>query len=223
LVTGSSNNYYDEGNFTKITGNKAAANTPYMVEVIEQKSTEYSFIASQRGSNIIATPKANNKGVMKIKGEVVSGLTNYGTYSGVSILKSQLVYYFNRNKYVSSSTLEAPHTHVYIQPFRAYYDAGTTSGNSQGAKMIGFNIVYDLFSDNGGITTSLTETSKPRVMTINTGNGSMLINATENIQVKIMSANGVNVDSFYMNAGEQKQVSLPSGIYIVNNTKIIVK
>lgn len=223
LVTGSSNNYYDEGNFTKITGNKAAANTPYMVEVIEQKSTEYSFIASQRGSNIIATPKANNKGVMKITGEVVSGLTNYGTYSGVSILKSQLVYYFNRNKYVSSSTLEAPHTHVYIQPFRAYYDAGTTSGNSQGAKMIGFNIVYDLFSDNGGITTSLTETSKPRVMTINTGNGSMLINATENIQVKIMSANGVNVDSFYMNAGEQKQVSLPSGIYIVNNTKIIVK
>lgn len=220
LVTGSSNNYYDEGNFTKITGNKAAANTPYMVEVIEQKSTEYSFIASQRGSNIIATPKANNKGVMKIQGEVVSGLTNYGTYSGVSILKSQLVYYFNRNKYVSSSTLEAPHTHVYIQPFRAYYDAATSSS---GAKMIGFNIAYDLFSDNGGITTSLTETSQPKVMTISTGNGSMLINATENIQVKIMSANGVNVDGFYMNAGEQKQVSLPSGIYIVNNTKIIVK
>ncbi len=223
LVTGSSNNYYDEGNFTKITGNKAAANTPYMVEVIEQKSTEYSFIASQRGSNIIATPKANNKGVMKIQGEVVSGLTNYGTYSGVSILKSQLVYYFNRNKYVSSSTLEDPHTHVYIQPFRAYYDAGTTSGNSQGAKMIGFNIVYDLFSDNGGITTSLTETSKPRVMTINTGNGSMVITATENIQVNIMGANGVSVDSFNMNAGEQRQVNVPSGIYIVNNTKILVK
>lgn len=223
LVTGSSNNYYDEGNFTKITGDKAAANTPYMVEVVEQKSTEYSFIASQRGSNIIATPKANNKGMMKIKGEVVSGLTNYGTYSGVSISKSQLVYYFNRNKYVSSSTLEAPHTDVYVQPFRAYYDAGTTSGNSQGAKMIGFNIVYDLFSDNGGITTSLTETSKPRVMTINTGNGSMVITATENIQVNIMGANGVSVDSFNMNAGEQRQVNVPSGIYIVNNTKILVK
>lgn len=223
LVTGSNYNYYDEGNFTKITGDKAAANTPYMVEVIDQKSTEYSFIASQRGSNIIATPKANNKGVMKIKGEVVSGLTNYGTYSGVSIPKSQLVYYFNRNKYVSSSTLEAPYTDVYIQPFRAYYDAGTTSGNSQGAKMIGFNIAYDLFSDNGGITTSLTETSQPKVMTINTGNGSMLITAAEDIQVKIMGANGVRVDSFNMNAGEQRQVNVPSGIYIVNNTKILVK
>lgn len=220
LVTGSSNNYYDEGNFTKITGDKAAANTPYMVEVVEQKSTEYSFIASQRGSNIIATPKANNKGVMKIKGEVVSGLTNYGTYSGVSIPKSQLVYYFNRNKYVSSSTLEAPHTHVYIQPFRAYYDTATSSS---GAKMIGFNIAYDLFSDNGGITTSLTETSQPKVMTINTGNGSMLITAAEDIQVKIMGANGVRVDSFNMNAGEQRQVNVPSGIYIVNNTKILVK
>ena len=89
--------------------------------------------------------------------------------------------------------------------------------------MIGFTIVYDLFSNDGGITTSLTETSKPRVMTISTGNGSMLITATQNVPVKITSVNGLNVDSFNMNAGEQRQVNLPSGIYIVNNTKILVK
>ena len=89
--------------------------------------------------------------------------------------------------------------------------------------MTGFTIIYDLFSDDGGITTSLTETSKPKVMTISTDKGSMLISAKENIQVNILSANGVNVDAFQMNAGEQRQVNVPSGIYIVNNTKILVK
>lgn len=227
LVTGSDNNYYDEGNFTKIEGDKAAANTPYMVEVIEQKSTEYSFIASQKGSNIIATPKVGNKGVMTIEGETVDGLINYGTYSGVVLPKKNtdnsdnIVYYFNRDKYVSSLTLETS-DYVYAQPFRAYYVPANRSNNN-GAKMTGFYIVYDQLFENKGITTSLTEVSKPKVMTISTGNGSMLINAIEDVQVKIMNTNGVNVDGFYMNAGEQKQVNLPSGIYIVNNTKIIVK
>ena len=150
-------------------------------------------------------------------------LTNYGTYSGVSIPKTQNIYYFNRNKYVFSPELTSSNN-VYVQPFRAYYaTTTTTSGNSSGAKMIGFEIAYDLFSEDGGITTSLTETSQPKVMTINTGKGSMVITATEDIQVKIMGANGVSVDCFNMNAGEQRQVNVPSGIYIVNNTKILVK
>lgn len=221
------NNYYSTGNFVKITGEKTEANKPYMVEVTKNNSSEYSFVASQKGSDIKATTAANPK---KIPGETVQdyinsrSLTNYGTYSGVSVPKEQNIYYFNRNKYVSSLTLAETKPSVYVQPFRAYYaTTTTTSSNSHGAKMLGFEIGYDLFSDNGGITTSLTETSQPKVMTINTGKGSMLIKATENIQVKIMSANGVNVDGFYMNAGEQKQVNLPAGIYIVNNTKIIVK
>ncbi len=221
------NNYYSTGNFVKVTGEKTEANKPYMVEVTKNNSSEYSFVASQKGSDIKATTAANPK---KIPGETVHdyinnrSLTNYGTYSGVSVPKEQNIYYFNRNKYVSSLTLAESKPSVYVQPFRAYYaTTTTTSSNSHGAKMLGFEIGYDLFSDNGGITTSLTETSQPKVMTINTGKGSMLIKATENIQVKIMSANGVNVDGFYMNAGEQKQVNLPAGIYIVNNTKIIVK
>ena len=221
------NNYYSTGNFVKVTGEKTEANKPYMVEVTKNNSSEYSFVASQKGSDIKATTAADPK---KIPGETVRdyinsrSLTNYGTYSGVSVPKEQNIYYFNRNKYVSSLTLAETKPSVYVQPFRAYYaTTTTTSSNSHGAKMLGFEIGYDLFSDNGGITTSLTETSQPKVMTINTGKGSMLIKATENIQVKIMSANGVNVDGFYMNAGEQKQVNLPAGIYIVNNTKIIVK
>ena len=224
--TNPTNNYYSTGNFVLIQGEKTEANKPYMVEVINNNSTQFSFVASQKGSDIKATTAADPK---KIPGETVQdyinsrSLTNYGTYSGVSIPKTQNIYYFNRNKYVFSPELTSSNN-VYVQPFRAYYaTTTTTSGNSSGAKMIGFEIAYDLFSDNGGITTSLTETAQPKVMTINTGNGSMLITAAEDIQVKIMGANGVSVDCFNMNAGEQRKVNVPSGIYIVNNTKILVK
>ena len=211
---------YGTGNFVAISpaDGKAPANKPYMVEVISNNGDDYSFIASQKGSNIMKTEGET------FKGEEVSfsggKVTNYGTYSGVSIPRATKVFYFNRDKYVSSESLASQFTHVYVQPFRAYY---TTTGQQANAKMAGFIISYDLFSDNGGITTSLTDISKPKVMTINTGNSSMVITASEDIQVKIMGANGVSVDSFNMNAGEQRQVNVPSGIYIVNNTKILVK
>ena len=156
-------------------------------------------------------------------------LTNYGSYSGAKIPKDYHIYYFNKKKFYCSSTLAPKYTHVNLRPFRAFYSSVDPStfvddySTSSPAKMTSFIIVYDLFSNDGGITTSLTETSKPKVMTISTDKGSMLISANEDIQVKILSVNGVNVDAFQMNAGEQRQVNVPSGIYIVNNTKILVK
>ncbi len=230
------NNYYSEGNFTLIEGTSTEANKPYMVEVTATPSenSNYSFVVSQKGSTIYATPfekDANGKitkGDKNFPGETATNgkdggsLTNYGTYSGMTIPKENNVYYFNKDKYVSSTTLATKYENAIVRPFRAYY-APDSYEVALFSKMIGFNFVYDLFSDNGGITTSLTETYKPKVMTITTEKGSMLINAKENIQVKILSANGVNVDGFYMNAGEQRLVNVPSGIYIVNNTKILVK
>ena len=229
------NNYYSEGNFALISGTQTEANKPYMIEVTATpENNNYSFTASQKGSTIFATPyqkDANGKfvaGYKNFKGETDvpnnkdnGTLTNYGTYSGVTVPKGNNIYYFNKNKYVSSKTLADRYPNVFVRPFRSYFSPDNDVALY--SKMIGFTIVYDLFSDDGGITTSLTETSKPRVMTISTGNGSMLITATQNVPVKITSVNGLNVDSFNMNAGEQRQVNLPSGIYIVNNTKILVK
>lgn len=227
--TDQSNNYYSTGNFAPISSSETKANMPYMVEVTESpENSNYSFAISQRGSTIKATPfeKDENgnptRGQKNMAGDTYSTLTNYGTYSGVKVPWNNGIYYFNKDKYVSSTTLNTDkYTHVKVRPFRAYYAPENTV--SLYSKMIGFTISYDLFSDNGGITTSLTETSKPKVMTITTSKGSMLITAAENVPVKIMSVNGLNVDSFNMNAGEQRQVNLPSGIYIVNNTKILVK
>jgi hypothetical protein len=230
----SENNYYSEGYFPTIEGSETKANMPYMVEVTATPSgnSQYSFVVSQAGSTIYATPFEKNtngkitKGHKNFKGETVTNnkdggsLTNYGTYSGMTIPRDNNVYYFNKDKYVSSTTLATKYDNAIVRPFRAYYSPSEVALFS---KMIGFTFVYDLFSGDGGITTSLTETSKPKVMTITTSNGTMLITATENVPVNIKSVNGLSVDSFKLKAGEQKQVNLPSGIYIVNNTKILVK
>lgn len=234
------NNYYGEGtsyfDLYDNTQNQTKANQPYMVEVVQKNNSEYSFIATQYGAVIEPTPNntVNGKivGLKYFKSELedgvtTQGLTNYGTYSGAKIPKGKYVYYFNKDRFYCSSTLTG-NDFVNVRPFRAYYspvDPASFDDNtsSSPAKMTGFIILYDLFSDDGGITTSLTETSQPKVMTIATDRGSMLISANEDIKVNIMSANGVNVDGFFMNAGEQRQVNVPSGIYIVNNTKILVK
>ena len=235
------NNYYyqGEGYFELFTGSQTKANQPYMVQVDQKKSDTYSFIATQYGATIEPTPTHPNKtqqdieaieekgiGIKNFKSEIekdiaIDGgtLASYGTYSGAKVPKANNIYYFNKDRFYSSSTLTS-NDFVNVRPFRAYYSPSDVTAL---AKMTGFSILYDLFSDDGGITTSLTETSKPMVMTISTDRGSMLISAKENIQVNILSANGVNVDAFQMNAGEQRQVNVPSGIYIVNNTKILVK
>ena len=235
------NNYYyqGEGYFELFTGSQTKANQPYMVQVDQKKSDTYSFIATQYGATIEPTPTRPNKtqqdieaieekgiGIKNFKSEIekdiaIDGgsLASYGTYSGAKVPKANKIYYFNKDRFYCSSTLTGSDV-VNVRPFRAYYSPSDVTAL---AKMTGFSILYDLFSDDGGITTSLTETSKPMVMTISTDKGSMLINAKENIQVNILSANGVNVDAFQMNAGEQRQVNVPSGIYIVNNTKILVK
>lgn len=210
------NNYYAEANFTKITGDKAAANIPYMVEVVKNESNEYSFVATQNGAPIVKTPTTNNKGDMKIKGETANGWTNFGTYSGVSIPKGQNIYYFNKDKYVSSTTLANRYTHVYVQPFRSYY---TTS--STGAKMSYFDIVYDKIYD--PVVTDIARVSQPTNLSVATGHGFIMLTANEDVHVNIANLNGFNVASFNMSAGDQNAIELPAGIYLVNKTKVIVK
>lgn len=235
----SDNNYYSDadGYFDTFDNTKTEtmANQPYMVEVVRGTDENYSFIATEYGAKIVPTPTrsediaAKGIGIKNFKSEIeeidIEGgkLASYGTYSGSKVDKTENIYYFNKDKFYCSSTLSPKYDVVNVRPFRAYYSSSDPDLVSALAKITGFNIIYDLFSDDGGITTSLTETSKPRVMTITTSKGSMLITATENVPVNIKSVNGLSVDSFNMNAGEQRQVNLPSGIYIVNNTKILVK
>lgn len=213
--------HYGDAVFNLISGSEALANTPYMVEVTSASGADFSFIAAQKGSAIKATPVSDDP--TKIEGETVSvdggTFTNFGTYAGVAIPKAENAYYFNKDKYVSSTSLSSAYTHAYIQPFRAYY---ATSGVSGAKTMSYFNILYDVL-DEDNTETSIRGPRGNCSLSINAGQGTMLLTAREGTAVSVKNVSGTQVAQFNMIHGEQRLLSLPAGIYIVNNAKIIVK
>ena len=229
--------YYGDGYFNLIDETIAEANKPYMVEVVSQpENSEYSFIAAQKGSAIKATPTvSDNNKISKIEGETVvvggsSTLTNYGTYSGVTIPKQDYIFYFNRDKYVSSLNL-TKYDEVYVQPFRAYYDYEEVSANTSGSRMVrAFNILYDMektapdaiVSDDAGIIDGIGNI-QGKDFTITQGKGFLVVSANKDINVSIKGINGMNVLNAKMKAGEQRIVSVPTGVYMVNKTKIGIR
>ena len=204
-----------KGNFVLIEGTETQANHPYMVEVISANGSDYSFIAAQKGSNIVATPKT-------ITGETVAdaGLTNTGTYSGVKVPKTNNIFYFNRDKYVCSSSLGERYTDVYVQPFRAYYNPSAAAPS----KMMMFEIVYDELEEDEGTVTDITTAAKPRgSLTVVTGYGYMTLTSAEDIHVTVYNIKGSMVANMKMKTGEQQTVNVPAGVYVVNKNKVIVK
>ena len=200
-----------EGNFVLIEGTETQANYPYMVEVISANGSDYSFIAAQKGSNIVATPET-------ITGETADGLTNTGTYSGVKLPTTKSFYYFTKDKYVASSTAKNRYTEIYVQPFRAYYAAPAA-----GSKLSMFEIVYDEFNENEGVITGITDVRSRGPLSVVTGHGNMMLTSTEDINVTVCNIKGTIVANLKISAGEQQNINVPAGVYLVNKNKVIVK
>ena len=203
---------YGNGNFELIGGEETEANRPYMVEVISANGSDYSFIAAQKGSNIIATPGTT------FTGETAGGLTNTGTYSGVTLSTENKFYYFTRDKYVLSETAKGKYTEIYVQPFRAYY-----VGSSAGSKLSMFEIVYDELDENDGLITGITDVRTRGPLSVVTGHGNMMLTSTEDINVTVCNIKGTVVANLKMTAGEQQNINVPAGVYLVNKNKVIVK
>lgn len=203
---------YGNGNFELISGEETEANRPYMVEVISANGSDYSFIAAQKGSNIIATPGTT------FTGETAAGLTNTGTYSGVKLSTGKNFYYFTRDKYVSSETAKGKYTEIYVQPFRAYY-----VGSSAGSKLSMFEIVYDELDENEGLITGITTARSHGPLTVVTGHGYMTLASSEDINVTVYNIKGAMVANMKMSAGEQQNINVSAGVYLVNKNKVIVK
>jgi len=199
------------GNFVLIEGTETQANYPYMVEVISANGSDYSFIAAQKGSNIVATPET-------ITGETAAGLTNTGTYSGVKLPTTKSFYYFTKNKYVASKTAKERYNEIYVQPFRAYYVDPTAT-----SKLSMFEIVYDEFADNEGLITGITDVRTRGPLSVVTGHGNMMLTSTEDINVTVCNIKGTVVANLKMSAGEQQNINVPAGVYLVNKKKVIVK
>lgn len=212
--------------FEPISGT-SEANKPYMIKVEKAPAdANISFIAQQYGSDVIATPSMNSD--YTITGESATGtlggdtytFVNYGSYAGKKIAlegdSHEDVFYFSGGMYLNINNLHKELQYLYSNPFRAYYKYTSTAGSKSAN---GFNVS---FSDPilTGIDTPLATQADLRVAS---GKGRLTITSTVSQDVRIISASGALVRRMDMQAGQTQTVLLPAGIYIINNTKIIVK
>ena len=160
---------------------------------------------------------------------------NKGTFSGAKFdrEKSENVFYFAHNMYLDLRTLEKYkdgiqddahlNQYLYIYPFRGVYTYTRTGGPSGAKPMHSFEISFDEYVKNFGIATDLDRTGTTPDLMIRSGRGMLTITASHSQDVVIRSINGMVVKNANVEAGNTTTVALPAGIYVVNNTKIIVK
>jgi len=226
---------YGTAFFEPYTENVTQANKPYMVKVesIDESvsnNKKISFIATQKGSSIVKTP---DNGL--IRGESANAkfddatynLTNYASYSGSVYDRavSENVFYFAKNKYVDLHTLIKSKQYLYVYPFRGVYTY-VTNASTPAKMMKGFYISYNLDEmEDAGLVTALQEMDAETNadLMIRSGKGMLTITSTRDQNVSIRSISGMTIKNANLSAGGSTTVSLPAGIYIVNNTKITVK
>ncbi|MBQ8050714.1 MAG: hypothetical protein IJ197_03965 [Bacteroidaceae bacterium] len=208
------------------------ANTPYMVK-LEENSTEdgISFVVEQPGSTIYATTGMNSSdytfagtastGVAVDASEAQTAgtytFTSTGTYAGQRVPKTENIFYFANNMFVSSADLITGGI-VNIAPFRAYY---ATNGTGAGVRLSNLDII---FGEGEGDTDAIrTLRQNDLGMSIQAGRGQLTITAAEAGDVRIAAVNGISRGNLTVKAGETRTVSVPAGIYVVNGVKVVVK
>ena len=218
-----------------------------------ESGSDFSFVVAEKAARILPTPSNGVNSTIgtgmlhtytfgENKDSVVNASTadytykfiNKATFSGAVFDrdKSEDVFYFAANKYLDLHTLNVkdengkPNQWLYIYPFRGVYTYERTAkpGGAPGAKrMQWFDISFDEELPFAGITTDLDEVGTKADLMIRSDRGMLIISASRDQEVCIRSINGVAIKDVDMKAGDTKTVSLPSGIYLVNNVKILVK
>ena len=208
------------------------ANTPYLVQLDENSSEDnISFVVEQSGSTISATTAMNSTnytftgesstGVAVEEGDIQTAatytFTPTGTYAGQTVNKSENIFYFASNQFVSSADLITSGT-VKIAPFRAYYATNGTGGS------VRLSTIEVIFGEGEGDTDAIRNLRANDLgMSIQAGRGMLTITAAEDSNIRIAGANGISRGNLSVKAGETKTVSVPAGIYVVNGVKIVVK
>lgn len=220
---GEGTNFKDKATFSRVNAPRTTPNTPYMVEVGKGSSDDNtSFEILQYGSDISATPDGM-KDDYTFEGETATGtiggnshytFTNYGSYSGKKLDKSTGWFYFGRNKFYNSKNLSGEYLYVY--PFRAYY--GYKTNGSSAKDMDGFEVSFDEPTSIGFIPTVSDDG-----LNIKGGYGRLTLYASSETPVSIASASGVLVWRATVEPNQPQTVTLPSGLYIVNGKKVIIR
>ncbi len=214
-----------DGHFSPYAGvSTTQPNDAYIVRIdraeMTEKEAKLMFILRQRGSTIVKTPMGRT-----IQGAASSGtvdgqnmdLIPQATFSGAEVDRTKGIFYFNKDKFVSSLALEMSNT-VKVLPFRSYYDCTGT-----GVRNIRYiNISLEPNNDPTDIQ-EVTSKATNAGFVFSSQAGQLTVKATKDLRVNVRNVSGQTIDVKALKAGESHSVKLPSGIYVVNGTKVMVR
>ena len=217
--------YYENyAHFVDYTGTLTEANKPYMVHV-EKAPAETSclFTALQYGATIKAT-SGMNEDDYTFNGDNATGtlantactFTPKASYAGTKLDKTGNYFYFAKNWFLCSKNIVSG-PWLYVYPFRGYFMyEGSTSASR-------FGIVFDENNkQTDGIENTLTGDNSNGI-SVSTGDRAIIIAAPADTTIRITHVGGSVMTKLSLKAGEQQTVSVPAGIYIVNDRKVVVK
>ena len=216
-----------DAHFSPYTGVETTQpNDAYIVRIdraeMTEKDAKLMFILRQRGSTIVKTPVSRT-----IRGTASSGtvdgqnmdLTPQATFSGAEVDKAKGIFYFNKDKFVSSLALDMSNT-VKVLPFRSYYDCTGTSTGKRNIRYINISL------EPNNTTTDIQEVTSKATnagFVFSAQAGQLTVKATKDLRVNVRNVSGQTIDVKALKAGESHSVKLPSGIYVVNGTKVMVR
>ena len=243
--------------FTKVSGEKTEANTPYMVKVDETSvEGDVSFVAMEMGALIKASTGMRTRTIPENQLETIDNkkadgtykylffgasvesgtldvpekasltLTPEGGYSGQAYDRgaSEAIFYFANNIFYNLYKLTPAKRYLYAYPFHPVYafEGTIPSEIPNSVKSLGG---LDITFEDPGDLDYIHDTTKAFVpdLMVRSGKGYIQFTSDKDQTVNILSLNGTSYSRVTMNAGDSKTISLPAGIYVVNNVKIIVK
>ena len=216
-----------DAHFSPCTGvSTTQPNDAYIVRIdraeMTEKDAKLMFILRQRGSTIVKTPMSRT-----IRGTASSGtidgqnidLTPQATFSGAEVDKTKGIFYFNKDKFVSSLALDMSNT-VKVLPFRSYYDCTGMGTGKRNIRYINISLEpNNTPTDIQEVTSKATNAG----FVFSSQAGQLTVKATKDLRVNVRNVSGQTIDVKALKAGESHSVKLPSGIYVVNGTKVMVR
>lgn len=222
---------YGTGHFATLKTEKSEANKPYLV-TMPGTTGESAFKVHVNGALVKATPDKSGFLVGEdATGKYTDGegktstytFKHQGTYTGVEIgtnggaaRSDTTVFYFANNYFLDSKTLTKAKS-LKMLPFRSYYDYEVEGD----ATLARFNIVFGENDDDD--ITGINAVRKNSSLAIIPGDGYITIMAKADSNVAIHTVNGMTVEKCNLRAGEIRTVAVPSGIYVINGVKMVVK
>ena len=205
--------------FEKLEAASTEANVPYSLHVDASPADKtQTFIIKEKAASFDNTVLATPEEVLHT-GYVSAGtyegkdvtFTHKGTYSGLKFNKTQTPAFYIANNVLNGSA-DLGRTYVKMFPFRTLY---TYPGES-------LSKTFSIFIGENSAT-GIDEVSTNRIAGVTTGHGFIAITADEAATYNVVSLSGQNVDRVSLQAGESRTLSVPAGIYLVNNMKVLVK